>query len=116
MNEPSSLSFEEYLDWLVANQEFFQNQNKKVLPKPPLSPGQYLKQHYLVPNKITQTKLAKMLGCTHAKVNEVIHGKRTITPQFALDLERVLGDPAEHWLSLQANYLLWQARQTLKES
>jgi len=32
-------------------------------------------------------------------------------PQFALDLERVLGDPAEHWLSLQANYTLWLIRQ-----
>ena len=59
---------------------------------------------------LNQTDLATAIGCTHAKVNSVINGKRSITPDFAIDLERVLGTSAEVWLRLQAKYDLWLAR------
>ena len=47
--------------------------------------------------------IAKMLGCTHAKVNQIINGKRGITPEFAIQLEHVLGTSAEIWVNLKAH-------------
>ncbi len=58
----------------------------------------------------TQTKLAQEIGCAHRKINEIINGKRSISPDFALDLEKVLGTEAEMWVRIQAEYDLDQAR------
>ncbi len=59
---------------------------------------------------LSQSELARQLGCAHRKVNEIINGKRGITPDCALDLERVLGTTAEMWVNLQAAFDLAQAR------
>lgn len=102
-------SFREYLDWLSHNQNLFSKDSRKR--QPPIHPGRFLSETYLKKKKITQTQLAKMLGCTHARVNEIVNGKRKMTPKFALQLEKALGEPAELWVSLQASYDLWCARQ-----
>jgi len=60
--------------------------------------------------KLTQTKLAQKLGCTQVKISEIINGKRSITPQFALQLEAVFEIDAEIWVSLQGQFDVWQAR------
>ena len=73
-------------------------------------PGEILNEIYLSQLGWTQTKLAEELGCAHRKVNEIINGKRSISPDFALDLERVLDTEAEMWVRLQAEYDLDQAR------
>jgi len=105
---PEIMSFPDYLDWLSKNQSFFVE--KKKAAKRQMHPGRILYQEYLFPRKVTQTALAKKIGCTHAKVNEIINGKRNITAEFALDLERVLGVPADYWVSLQASFELDQLR------
>ena len=66
-------------------------------------PGEVLKQE-LAEKKISQTKLAQMLGCTHAKVNEVIRGKRGVTARFACELEKVTSIKAEAWMRMQVYY------------
>lgn len=76
----------------------------------PSHPGQILKDIYMSQLQWNQTQLAEKLGCAHRKVNEIINGKRSISPDFALDLERVLGTEAEMWVRLQAEYDLFQAR------
>lgn len=76
----------------------------------PVHPGEILAEIYLSQLGWTQTKLAVELGCAHRKVNEIINGKRSISPDFALDLERVLETEAEMWVRLQAEYDLDQAR------
>lgn len=76
----------------------------------PSHPGQILKDIYMNQLQWNQTQLAEKLGCAHRKVNEIINGKRSISPDFALDLERVLGTEAEMWVRLQAEYDLFQAR------
>lgn len=77
----------------------------------PLHPGQVLDELYLKVKDLSQSELARQLGCAHRKVNEIINGKRGITPDFALDLERVLGVKAETWLSMQMAWDLARARE-----
>lgn len=76
----------------------------------PLHPGEVLANYYMAEMDLNQTQLAAKLGCAHRKVNEIINGKRGITPEFALDLERVLGASAEMWLTMQASWDVAQAR------
>ena len=76
----------------------------------PSHPGKILAGLHLEDLGWSQTRLAQEIGCSHAKVNEVINGRRGISPEFALDLERVLGISAETWLRLQADYDLHVAR------
>lgn len=65
--------------------------------------------------ELTQSELARQLGCDHAKVNEIINGKRSVTPDFALDLEKILPVPAADWVTMQAQYDLWRAQEKRKE-
>jgi len=60
---------------------------------------------------LNQTALAKLCGCSPRKINEIVNGKRAISPSFAIVLERVLGTTAEMWVRMQAEYDLWEARQ-----
>lgn len=60
---------------------------------------------------INQSQLAKQCHCSPRKINEIVNCKRSVSPQFAIDLERVLGTTAEMWVRMQADYDLWQARE-----
>jgi len=84
-----------------------------MLPKHrrPTHPGEILLEEYLKPMGMTQSQLAHHLGWSFAKINEIVHGKRGITPETALVLEDVFGASAQSWLNLQNNYDLWQALQ-----
>jgi addiction module HigA family antidote len=80
----------------------------------PMHPGQVLAEVYMKEMGLNQSQLAEKIGCAHRKVNEVVNGKRSISPDFAIDLERVLGTSAEMWINMQAIYDLWLARQKRK--
>ncbi|MFZ4403901.1 MAG: HigA family addiction module antitoxin [Pseudobdellovibrionaceae bacterium] len=78
-------------------------------PKP-MHPGLVLNEVYLSQLQLNQSQLASLCGCTPGKINEIVNGKRSISPDFALILEKVLGTTAEMWVRIQAEYDLWQAR------
>lgn len=80
----------------------------------PTHPGEMLSEEFLKPLGITQTAFSKHLGWTHAKVNELVNGKRGITPESALCIADALKTSADLWLNLQKNYDLWQAKQNHK--
>ena len=77
----------------------------------PLHPGRVLAEIYMKEMELNQTHLAKRCGCAPRKINEIVNGKRGISPSFAITLESVLGTSAEMWVRMQAEYDLWQARQ-----
>jgi len=111
MPSNATQSFEEYLDWISASWELFAPKTqRRPKPKAPKHPGAILQTEYLNIQCISQSALARRLGCSHAKVNDVIKGRRAITVRFALDLERVLKVPADYWLLLQIEYDLYGAR------
>lgn len=84
-------------------------------PKP-LHPGIVLLEIYMHEMGLSQSALARKLDCAHRKINEVVNGKRRITPEFALELEKVLGTTADMWVQMQAEYDLFAARQKVKEA
>ena len=76
---------------------------------PPTHPGEMLREEFLVPMGITQSAFAVRLGVSFPRLNEVINGKRAVTPDTALRLARVLGMSADFWLGLQQDWDLWHA-------
>ena len=81
-------------------------------PKP-LHPGQVLSEIYMTEMGLNQSQLAVKCGCSPRKINEIVNGKRAVSPEFAIQLEKVLGTTAEMWVRIQAEYDLWQARQNV---
>ena len=85
------------------------------IPKdgPPTHPGEMLLEEFLKPLKITQSELAEKLGVSYPRVNELIHGKRGITPDTALRLEKLFGMEAQFWLNLQLAWDLYRVHHSL---
>lgn len=77
--------------------------------RPPTHPGQMLREEFLVPLGITQSELAERLGVSFPRLNEVVRGKRGVTPDTALRLAQVVGMSADFWLGLQQDWDLWHA-------
>jgi addiction module HigA family antidote len=77
--------------------------------RPPTHPGEMLLEEFVKPLGITQTELALRLGVSFPRLNEIIRGKRAMTPDTALRLARVIGMSADFWLGLQSDWDLWHA-------
>ena len=71
---------------------------------PPVHPGEILVTKFLEPMGITQYRLAKDIGVTARRINEIVHGRRSITADTALRLGRFFGMEAQFWLNLQTHY------------
>jgi addiction module HigA family antidote len=68
-----------------------------------------LLEEFIKPLELTQAELARRLGVSYPRLNEIIKRKRSITPNTALRLSRVLGMSADFWLGLQQDWDLWHA-------
>jgi addiction module HigA family antidote len=71
-----------------------------------------LLEEFLKPLGISQSAFAIRLGVSFPRLNEIIRGKRAVTPDTALRLARVLGMSADFWLGLQQDWDLWHALRT----
>jgi len=80
--------------------------------QPPTHPGEMLLEEFLKPLRISQSAFAIRLGVSFPRLNEIIRGKRAVTPDTALRLARVLGMSADFWLGLQQDWDLWHAMRT----
>lgn len=87
-----------------------------MLPKkrPPTSPGEMLLKEFLEPMGMTQVALAKHLGWTWARLNEIVNGRRGISASSALAFGQAFGTGPEFWLNLQRDWDLWYARKKHK--
>lgn len=81
----------------------------------PVHPGEILLEEFMKPLGLSQTKLGRDLGVSPRRINEIVHGKRSITADTALRLSRYFGTSAEFWLGLQADYDLDMASDRLAE-
>ena len=77
--------------------------------RPPTHPGQVLLEEFLKPLNRSQSAFAIRLGVSFTRLNEIIRRKRSVTPDTALRLARVLGMSADFWLGLQQDWDLWHA-------
>jgi addiction module HigA family antidote len=70
----------------------------------PTHPGVVLEEEFLAPMGLTQVALAKHLGISTQRINELIRGKRGVTPETAWLLAGAFGTTPQFWLNLQTNY------------
>jgi addiction module HigA family antidote len=79
----------------------------------PPHPGEFIESVYLEPFGISCRTLATHLGVAASTLSRIVKGKSAISPEMALRLSKTLGRTPESWLSMQDNYELWRAKQSL---
>jgi len=70
----------------------------------PIHPGEILMEEFLQPLAVSQYRLAKDISVPPRRINEIVHGKRSITADTALRLARFFGTTERFWLNLQVRY------------
>jgi len=75
---------------------------RKTLP--PIHPGEILQEEFLLPMGVSQYRLAKEIGVSPRRINEIVHGKRAISADTALRLSRYFGTSERFWINLQGRY------------
>lgn len=73
-------------------------------------PGEILKMELVDSKKLTITKAAELLGIKRSNLSNILNGNSSISPNVALRLEKVFGGSAKHFLNLQSNYDLLEAK------
>lgn len=81
----------------------------------PTHPGEMLLEEFLVPMGLTQRELATGIRVPYQRVNELVRGKRGITPSTALRLAKYFGNSAGFWMNLQLRWDLFFAQQVEAE-
>lgn len=82
----------------------------------PTHPGQILLEEFLIPLEMSQVAFAEYIGVPVQRINEIVRGKRGVTPESAWLFAQALGTSPEFWLNLQTNYDLALARPIRKIS
>lgn len=72
----------------------------------PVHPGEVLKHDFMEPFDLSSTSLARAIGVTPARINEIVRERRGITANTALRLARYFGTDAQSWMNLQNQYEL----------
>jgi len=80
----------------------------------PTHPGVILRKEFLVPLGLSQVALAEHVGVPVQRINEIIRGRRGITPETAWLLAQALGTTPQFWVNLQATYDLDEATKRRK--
>ena len=75
---------------------------RKVLQ--PIHPGEILLEEFLKPLGLSQYRLAKSIRVPPRRINEIVHGKRSITADTALRLSRFFATSDRFWMNLQVRY------------
>src|SRR5438477_13217639 len=80
----------------------------------PVTPGEMLKDEFLVDCRLSQNRLAKAIGISPNRIAEIVNNRRRITADIALRLGLYFGNSPEFWMNLQSNYDLKMARRNLR--
>ena len=88
-----------------------------MLPKNrrPTHPGEIIRYDFLEPLNMTQQQLAEAIGVTRVRINELILGKRSITPDTAFRLAKFFNTTPDFWVSLQNSVDMWDTLQFRKK-
>ena len=74
----------------------------------PIHPGEILQEEFLKPIELTQRELAERIRVPYQRVNELVNGRRGVTPSTALRLARFFGTSAGFWMNLQLRWDLYR--------
>ncbi|MFC1820236.1 HigA family addiction module antitoxin [Thermodesulfobacteriota bacterium] len=82
----------------------------------PTHPGEMLLEEFLKPMGINQRQLSNAINVPYQRVNEIINGRRGITPSTALRLAKVFGVSADFWMNIQLRWDLYFAKESESEA
>jgi antitoxin HigA-1 len=83
---------------------------------PPIHPGEILREDFMLPLGLSSNALARAIGVTPARINEIVRERRGITAETALRLARFFGTSVDLWMNLQQRYDLERAKDLLGDS
>lgn len=89
--------------------------NTMRMKRRPTHPGEMLREDFLPDFGLTVSRLAEALGVSRQSVNELLRGRRAISPEMSLRLARLFGNSPEFWLNAQRAVDLWDAAQMIKK-
>ncbi|HEY5086141.1 MAG TPA: HigA family addiction module antitoxin, partial [Gemmatimonadaceae bacterium] len=88
--------------------------NSRVLTRRPTHPGEMIRGDFLPDYQLTVAGLAEAAGVSRQSVNELLRGRRAVSPEMALRLGRLFGNSPEFWMNAQRAVDLYDAGQRLK--
>jgi len=89
--------------------------NTRRMNRRPTHPGEMLREDFLPDYGLTVASLAEAAGVSRQSVNELLRGRRSVSPEMALRLSRLFGNTAEFWMNAQRAVDLWDAMQAMKD-
>jgi len=78
----------------------------------PTHPGEMLLEEFLKPMGLTQRDLADSIHVPYQRINEIVNGRRGVTPSTALRLAKYFGTSAGFWMNLQLRWDLYNAQKS----
>ncbi len=88
--------------------------NSYIMARRPTHPGEMLREDFLPDYGLTASRLAKEVGVSRQSINELLRGRRAISPEMSLRLSRLFGNTPDFWLNAQRKVELWDAAQSIK--
>ena len=88
--------------------------NTRPMKRRPTHPGEMLREDFLPEFALTVAGLANAVGVSRQSVNELLRGRRAVSPEMALRLSRLFRNSPEFWLNAQRAVDLWDAAQAIK--
>jgi antitoxin HigA-1 len=90
-------------------------ENTGRMTRRPTHPGEMLREDFLPDFGLTVSGLASAIGVSRQSVNELLRGRRAVSPEMALRLAKLFGNSPEFWLNAQRAVDLWDAEQAIKD-
>ena len=88
--------------------------NTRAMARRPTHPGEMLREDFIPDYGLSVAGLAEAAGVSRQSVNELLRGRRAVSPEMALRLGRLFGNTPEFWMNAQRAVDLWDAMQALK--
>jgi addiction module HigA family antidote len=88
--------------------------NDRPMQRRPTHPGEMLQADFMADFGLTVSGLAEAVGVSRQSINELLRGRRAVSPEMALRLGRLFGNTPEFWLNGQRAVDLWDAAQAIK--
>jgi antitoxin HigA-1 len=89
--------------------------NTTRMKRRPTHPGEMLREDFLPDYDLNVSGLAEAVGVSRQSINELLRGRRAVSPEMSLRLARLFGNSPEFWLNAQRAVDLWDASQALKK-
>ena len=89
--------------------------NTRPMKRRPTHPGEMLQEDFMADFHLTVSGLAEAVGVSRQSINELLRGRRAVSPEMALRLSRLFGNSPEFWLNAQRSVDLWDASQAIKD-